>query len=369
MSANVFVGRLRRAAGPWVVVAVFILAYAGVILALNAGDPLAFAKIGTRFSRGDPNGSEGYDGQFAYQIAINPLGAAPYIDVPAYRYQRILYPMLAWLLALGQPALVPWALILINIVALVAGTRLTEGLLQRYGASRWYALAYGLYAGQVLAVRLDVSEPLSQALLMLGIAGGERRRWAWAAVAFALAALAKETALVTVAGYLLFLLLRRQWRNLLLVGVASALPFAALQIWLKLWLGQWGVGSGGAGATAFTLVPFGGILEIARYGWKPLALWLVILGPLLVAPIVAATVAGVRALLRRPLHPFAMVLLAQCAMLIFLPFSTWREMLAMLRLSVGFVAAVLLFSAWAGSRRGLLYAQLWIAALVFLLKE
>jgi len=116
---------LPRLAGPWLVVTVVALLYLGLTLAAHDMDPLSLAQIGTRFSQGDPAGSEGYDGQFAYFIAVDPLGAAPLIDVPAYRYQRIVYPLLARLLALGRREWIPWMLPLVNLIALAAGTRLS----------------------------------------------------------------------------------------------------------------------------------------------------------------------------------------------------------------------------------------------------
>src|SRR3990172_591415 len=79
-------------------------------IAINGGDPLALARIGTRFSQGDLQGSEGYDGQFIYYIAINPdpQQVAQYLDVPAYRYQRILLPLLARAFSLGNQPIIPW---------------------------------------------------------------------------------------------------------------------------------------------------------------------------------------------------------------------------------------------------------------------
>ena len=70
-------------------------------------DPLGLAELGTRYSQLDPAGTEGYDGQFAYYIAVspNPKDVAIQLDVPAYRYQRILYPLMARSLALGIPGL------------------------------------------------------------------------------------------------------------------------------------------------------------------------------------------------------------------------------------------------------------------------
>ena len=91
---------------PWTVTLVVGLLYVSWILSLGAGDPLTFVEIGTRFSERDPAGTEGYDGQFFYYIAVDPAGARPKIDVPAYRYQRILYPLLVRWLSLGQTGLI-----------------------------------------------------------------------------------------------------------------------------------------------------------------------------------------------------------------------------------------------------------------------
>jgi len=129
---------------PWVIVLVLALAYVGLTLARYEGDPLIFALVGTQYSgrgyaQSDPQGTQGYDGQFAYYIARDPAGGWRYCDVPAYRYQRILYPLLAWALALGQPGVVPWTLVALNVAALVGGTYFTERLLETRGVSRWYA--------------------------------------------------------------------------------------------------------------------------------------------------------------------------------------------------------------------------------------
>src|SRR5947209_4900533 len=84
------------------------------VLAPSGFDPLVMV----RFSR-DPAAPQfwdqhppfedngvGYDGRFNYYIARDPLlhsGPPTYFDDAAYRYQRILYPLLAAVLALGQP--------------------------------------------------------------------------------------------------------------------------------------------------------------------------------------------------------------------------------------------------------------------------
>jgi hypothetical protein len=146
---------------PFYVVGLIALAYIALTLWRYGGDPMRFALVGTRYDPGQPNGTWGYDGQFAYQIARDPLGASHFLDVPAYRYQRILYPLIAWAWAFGQAWRVPWTLIVVNWLALVAGTWLTEEILAGRGASRWYALSYGLFGGLMMAVRLDLTEPMA----------------------------------------------------------------------------------------------------------------------------------------------------------------------------------------------------------------
>ena len=96
---------------PWVVVLALALAYVGLTLLRYDDDSLMFALVGTRYSQADPHGTQGYDGQFAYYIARDPIGGWRYCDVPAYRYQRILYPMLAWVLALVTAAFVAVAVV------------------------------------------------------------------------------------------------------------------------------------------------------------------------------------------------------------------------------------------------------------------
>jgi hypothetical protein len=352
---------------PTLIVVLVCLTYVSGVLISAGGDPMAFALLGTRFSEGDPQGSEGYDGQFAYQIAIRPLGATPHLDVPAYRYQRILYPMLARLLALGRPELIPWTLIVVNIAAIGLGTYATELLLMDLGVSRWYALAYGLYGAQLLALRADLNEPLAQALMQWAIlAWARERRW-WAVIAFSLAALSKETTLIFLAAYVLYTLQRRAWRWSIALGM-GAVPFAAYQLLLWAWLGDFGVGSGGAGATSFSLIPLGGWLQITQVKLNAFILISVIVVPLSVLPAIAGIALSVRDLFRQVDHPFIFSLLLNSVVILFLPTSTFREPAAMVRLTQGLMVSMLLYGGLSKSPRVLNYSFLWVLTNVLLFK-
>ena len=367
---------------PWTVVLALALAYVGLTLARYDGDPLIFALVGTQYSDADPDGTQGYDGQFAYYIARDPVGGWQYCDAPAYRYQRIFYPLLAWALAFGQPELVGWTLIAFNVAALTGGTYLTERLLATRGVSGWYALLYGLYGGLVAGLRLDLTEPLALGLVQGALlawdvreAGGKKRfdisRFSFiiCCLALALAALTKETALVAAAGLFLYLALERRWREAAGLGLMVGLPFVAWQGVLWVWLGSPGVGSGGAMATPFEWLPFGGLLRVATVSVPVFWLLLAIEGPLFVLPTIWALIVSTRALLRGRRHPWVTVLLVQAAVLPFLPFSTWREPLAMARLAAGLVTATLLYGAWHRSKRVLVFGLFWLATLALLVDE
>ena len=355
----------------WHIVGLVALVYIGLTLWRYGGDPIKFALVGSRYDPGLPGGTWGYDGQFAYQIARDPLGASRFLDVPAYRYQRILYPLAARVVAFGQGALVPWALIAVNWLALVAGTRFTEEILAGRGVSHWYALSYGLFGGLMMAVRLDLTEPLAYALAQAGILAYERepRRVRGAACLFALAALTKETTLLMAAGFLLSFALSRRWRDLLEWGVIVGVPFIALQALLRIWQGAWGIGSGGALTTSFEWVPYRGLWSLAAIDGLAFTLIALVVAPMALIPALAALVAVLRDMVRGDLHPFVCVLLLNALVIPFTPQSTMREPLGMLRFAVGLVAAVLVWGAYRRSRRALNYSLLWVATLALAVNE
>ena len=216
----------------------------------------------------------GYDGQFAYFIALDPVNARYYIDRPAFRYARIAYPLTARILALGQPALIPWTMVLINLLALAGGTWALAAWLKRRSASPWLALVYGLYSGLFVAFQRDLTEPLAYGLAALAIYlfdYGGRRRVIWSAICFALALLTRETVVVFVGIYALWLLvegagssnrrhlaIRANWRRALVFLTISVAPYLAFRAFLLAWLGTVGLRSD----LVPQLVPFGGILAL-----------------------------------------------------------------------------------------------------------
>ena len=216
---------------PALVTGLVTLILVGIIIGISGGDPLSLANIGTRFSLGDPNGSKGYDGQFVYYIAreATPESTVPYLDEPAYRYQRILLPILARWLSFANLSLIPWAIVTINILAHIAGTWIVSSILEKWSISRWYGLIYGLWVGFMLAIRLDLPEPLAYALVLAAIWSRiqQRDRLSW--VFYGLALFAKEITGLFVAAAALHALVHKKWRDVVGLAIVSVLPYIMTQ--------------------------------------------------------------------------------------------------------------------------------------------
>ena len=365
------------------VVLAFCLVYLAVVLALNNGDVKEFVTIGSCYSscdfhvdQGCPTGTgNGYDGQYAYYIARDPGGSIGCMDVPAYRYQRILLPMLGRALSFGVDALIPVVFVVANLIALVGGVALLEWLLVDQEVSRWYALTYGLFFGSVVAVRLSTAEPLAYGLAILAIwlsRHTPERPWLVALVLLA-AMLTKETTGLFVAGFVLWYMAHRRWRDAALVTLAVGIPFALWQVYLYTWIGEFGAGAGGGGKSSFEIIPYNGMWRIYT-DTRSLAVFL-LLGGLFIPSVVIPSAWGVRTTLRElwrererltETHLYTWLHLANAGIIVFAPFSTYREFLGIFRFMVGMVIMHLLYTALRfPRRRPLIYSTLWIVLLLF----
>jgi hypothetical protein len=209
------------------------LLHAVVLAAFTAayhGDPAALVCLGRIYAGREPYeaihvtiGRDGYDGQFYYALAREPWHAQERgMDVPAYRHKRILYPALAWLLTLGEPHRLLWALPLINLLAITGLGGLGAYLAVRQGLSPWWGVLLPLTVNVGLAALRDLTDPLST-FLVCGLLVGWLVRWPWWNLAlWALAACLCREQNVLVAGLLLGVAAwqREKWVS---AGLATAL--------------------------------------------------------------------------------------------------------------------------------------------------
>lgn len=174
-----------------------------------------------------------YDGAQYYQVARN----IPKIVSPAsweelrdrvpgsYAYQRFLLPFLAFVLALGTPALLPWTFLLINIGALL----ITAFLILKKNPTSWlFALALALSPAAMVALHFSLAEPLTILLITatLLLYQKQSRITSLSLLLLSLAVLTREINILFV-GYLFgWSFLARKWRDALLL-VIPALVFVA----------------------------------------------------------------------------------------------------------------------------------------------
>lgn len=361
------VGKLLR---PYIIVTILCLVYClAVIVIRGQGDPLILMTIGSN-SNADladqAYSEEGYDGQFTYYIAQNPETASQYIDVPAYRFQRILLPISGRILALGQQSLIPFALLVVNLIALAGGTYILEQLLMSHNASRWFAIGYGLSIGVFGSARLMTTETLAYALVLLAIWLYQRDKWQSSAMIFALSAFAKEVTLIFVAGYVLYLFTQREWKRGLLFGLIAGIPFAIWQLILFNWFGAFGIGSGGNLATGFEIIPFMGFIRILTEGNVGI---FAILAPIIGAFVILPTLWGLWQCWKDYQHKqwslITWLLFVNSAIMLFVPFSTYREPLGILRFIVGLQISVILYSAKSRKKRALMNSTIWFITTLF----
>ncbi|MFH0787266.1 MAG: hypothetical protein V2B13_06580 [Pseudomonadota bacterium] len=165
--------------------------------------------------------SVGYDGQFYYFIAHDPfiLGQSyDHIDFPAYRYQRIIYPLTAWVLSLGQPPWIPYMLVAVNLFAVLVGTYFIILLLEFYGRNPWVSLFYPALWGFLLCLLRSLPEPLAITFVVMAVFFYLKGKTLCQVISLSLAALTQETTLlVSIAFFLYFFWKRDLKRSLYMV--------------------------------------------------------------------------------------------------------------------------------------------------------
>jgi hypothetical protein len=228
---------------------------------------------------------------------------------------------------------------------------------------------YGLWVGFLLAVRLDLPEPLAYGLVAAAILAHEKRKNWLSWVLWGLALFAKEVSALFVAAALLSDLIHRRWSGAFGLLLVAVLPYGLFQYWLLLNFGALGISSGGAMATPFELIPLMGFVRIGFYSWLYFLAMLLVFGPAVILPAIWSLWAGFRKIVSGESNLLVLSLLLNALVILFLPFSTFRETGGLLRYAGGLVLSLLLFASRNRMIKVLNYSQLWLVLNVFLLKS
>ncbi len=333
---------------PLVTAALYLLV---VVPRLRANGPFWFVHLGTQFVAGAqrahanlPAGLHGtsrigYDGQFYFALAADPAKAHTYITQaePGYVYSRVLYPALARLLGLGRVEGIAYALVGINVAAVVLGTLAAASWLRRRDCAPAYALLFGLFPGLVFCVERDLTEPLAYALAAAAVLvfdRGSRRAVAGAATLMALSVLTRETAAI----FALVLAARlvagdRRVRRGALFLAASVGPLLVWRLAVTLWLGRPTQEQPGGGLAS--LIPFHAYWQ--WWPWQPMRTIVVLAVTVPALLTAAAVLAAWRS--SRERWPFALFLLNALAFVAFLPTPVFVDYGAAGRAALGVVLA------------------------------
>lgn len=266
-----------------------------VFLVLNGGNPQYFVHFGSdspgilfaRHVLGDdlltPH-TDGHDGQAYWLLARDPLLIhgpeilARNLDRPAYRAQRIGYPMIAspWLLV-GETGLL-WGLLATNLAVIFAGGALTTILAKTVGAPPRASLAFALNPGVLIATLFSLSDALALTLLLGTTLALLRQRHGLAVVCGVLGVLTKESNLIGLAG--LAVLAPRLPARMRVLLLATPLAFAAG------WgvYARWRLGWPPPQIQEFGM-PFWGFVDAWRRGWSPMGNWLDALAAFTLLPV------------------------------------------------------------------------------------
>ena len=163
--------------------------------------------------------SYGFDGVGFYRIALEPFttkmtGYGITFDLPAFRLQRIVYPLLVRAVTNKDPKAVAWGLIAWNLAGMVALGLLGALLARDSGRSPWWGLTLSLLPPFALSLGLDTAEIVAAVFFMSALLFLRRKRYVWACAALTVAALTRESTLIlAIAGILVWLWYRLRKRR------------------------------------------------------------------------------------------------------------------------------------------------------------
>lgn len=222
-------------------------------IVVSKGNISSLALIGTTFANRKQlpaylyqHRGNGYDGQFFLRLALDPfdLGMHAFgITLNgAFRDQRIVYPFLAWVVALGHDLWVPYTLVIVNLAAVTVIAAMGAKLARDTEHPAMVGILLGGYFGYTMSTGRDLAEPTAAALLLIGMYLFEQDHAVLAGLVFALSALALETELIVpiALGLIWIIALIRRRRSVMnpLVFIIPGLGAIALQLLLREVLGR-----------------------------------------------------------------------------------------------------------------------------------
>jgi hypothetical protein len=284
--------------------------------------------------------NQGHDGKFFFVQAndpwvLDPQDNALVLDLPLYRSQRMLYPLLAGGGGLFTPAVIVWAMIVVNVLALAGGSVATALVARNMGMSAWWGLAFVLNVGLISEMDIGGSGVVAAAAVFGAIAFFLHDRVAWGITFLVFASLARETMLIAALGIAVwFWWYQREHRRAVWVFVV---PLSAVVGWAAYIRFRIGFGSGASQGLG---LPLAGFWE-AFQGWLDHPSLDMLVGVIMLALVLLF---ARRALMSRRILGWAFIGLAPLAFILTEP--VWRSYFDITRVLAPIITAyvILLFA-------------------------
>lgn len=188
------------------------------------------------------NQGQGYDGQFFYRYAHNPLNfeKTDYgvtVDHIEYRIQRTLYPTIAFLLSFGgNEKLIPFVLVLLNVLGFIGVLMISLKICEQFSSNRTLALLSLFLFGAYMALARDTSEIFEAFFFILAIYAFINNKLFQYIIFVVLAIFSRETSLIAIAPLSLVYgikLIKDEGLNISVIfkGVLLLIPFLLVVLW------------------------------------------------------------------------------------------------------------------------------------------
>ena len=211
--------------------------------------------------------STGYDGQFYYRLALDPFTAKQsdfgvMLDNPAYRQQRIIYPLLVWILSFNNIDRVPAYLILVNYIALCCIALIGSAYVKSINIPPLWGILFSFYPGFLLSLSRDLTEIMAACFVLASLLCLRKDKPVLATVLLTAAVFTRETTLlVAISSALIYCLnIIRQRDCQKLPWYFFTIPVLCLCIWEVFLFFKWGKVPFAGGAQTIGL-PFMGIVH------------------------------------------------------------------------------------------------------------
>ena len=172
----------------------------------------------------------GYDGQQFLSLALDPflqdLDTLASLDHPAYRYRRILYPLLSYFLGFGNTQIIPYVMVAINAIAIVLIIWVTGVYFNSYSAKINQSLFVLTIPGVWIVLSLSTSDLLAALFLVFAFYFYQNNKRIYMALMVSLGCLTRETLMLLWMALIISAMWQKKYLYFKYLGMAIIPPLA-----------------------------------------------------------------------------------------------------------------------------------------------